>query len=100
VKKETASTKRVQEFHEAVASSLGAGGAVVLLNEIDALAAGQRPNPPVELTLTELFAYDWSSLYQALRRAEDQLAERIYEPDWLLELRAARLKWLEDHLPE
>lgn len=71
-----------------------------MLNAIDALSAGPRPNSPVELTLSELFAYDWSSLYQALRRAEDQLAETICEPDWLLKLRAARLKWLENHPPE
>lgn len=71
-----------------------------MLNAIDALSVGPRPNSPVELTLSELFAYDWSSLYQALRRAEDQLAETICEPDWLLKLRAARLKWLADHPPE
>jgi len=40
----------------------------VLLNTIDALAAGARPGSPVELTPSGLFAYDWSSLYQALRQ--------------------------------
>ena len=82
MKKEHASTKSVQEFRDAVVASLGVGSAV-LLNTIDALAAGPRPNSPVELTLSALFAYDWSSLYQALRRAEDQLAETIEADDWL-----------------
>jgi len=96
VKKENASTKSVQEFRDAVVASLGAGSAV-LLNTIDALVAGPRPGSPVELTLSALFAYDWSSLYQALRRAEEQLAGSIAEDDWLRELRAARLNWLKDH---
>jgi hypothetical protein len=78
VKKETASTKSVQEFRDAVAASLGVGGAV-LINLIDVLATGPRPASPVELTLSAMFAYDWSSLYQALRRAEGQLAETIGE---------------------
>ena len=78
MKKETASTKSVQEFRDAVAANLGAGSGV-LLNLIDALATGPRPDSPVELTLSTLFAYDWSSLYQTLRRAEEQLAETIYE---------------------
>lgn len=68
----------------------------VLLNTIDSLAAGPRPNSPVELTLSALFAYDWSSLYQALRRAEEQLGETIVEDDWLRQLRTARLNWLKD----
>jgi hypothetical protein len=51
VKKETASTKSVQEFRDAVAASLGAGG-VVLLNLIDLLATGPRPGSPVELALS------------------------------------------------
>jgi hypothetical protein len=68
-----------------------------MLNTIDALAAGPRPHSPVELTLSALFAYDWSSLYQALRRAEDQLAETIEEDDWLRQLRTARLNWLKAH---
>jgi hypothetical protein len=96
VKKETASTKSVQEFRDAVAASLGAGGAV-LINLIDVLATGPRPASPVELTLSAMFAYDWSSLYQALRRAEGQLAETIGEDDWLRRLRAARLNWLQAH---
>jgi hypothetical protein len=96
VKKENASTKSVQEFRDAVVASLGVGSGV-LLNTIDALAAGARPASPVELTLSALFAYDWSSLYQALRRAEEQLAETIAEDDWLCQLRAARLNWLKAH---
>src|SRR5262245_11580354 len=46
-----------------------------------------------------MFAYDWSSLYQALRRAEEQLAETIDEDDWLRRLRAARMSWLKAHPP-
>jgi hypothetical protein len=99
VKKENASTKSVQEFRDAVVASLRVGGAV-LLNTIDALAAGPRLASPVELTLSDLFAYDWSSFYQALRRAEAQLAETIEEQDWLRDLRTARLNWLKDHPPE
>jgi hypothetical protein len=94
VKKETASTKSVQEFRDAVAANLVAGSAV-LLNLIDVLTTGPRPGSPVELTLSALFAYDWSSLYQTLRRAEEQLAETIDQDDWLRRLRAARLSWLE-----
>ena len=74
MKKENASTKSVQEFRDAVAASLGAGSAV-LLNLIDVLTTGPCPGSPVELTLSAMFAYDWSSLYQSLRRTEDQLAE-------------------------
>ena len=85
MKKEDASTKSVQEFRDAVAASLGAGSGV-LLNLIDVLATGPRPNSAVEVTLSALFAYDWSSLYQTLRRAEEQLAETIDEQDWLRHL--------------
>jgi len=99
VKNKNASTQSVQDFRDAVATSLGAGGAV-LLNVIDTLATGPRPRSPVELTLSELFAYDWSSLYQTLRRAEEQLAETIEQEDWLRRLRTARLNWLADHTPE
>ena len=99
MKTKTASTQSVQEFRDAVASSLGSGAAV-LLNVVDTLAVGPRPNSPVELTLSELFVYQWSSLYQTLRRAEGQLAETIEKEDWLRELRTARLNWLGDHPPE
>lgn len=96
MKKENASTKSVQEFRDAVVASLGVSSAV-LLNLIDALAAGPRPGSPVELTLGGVFAYDWSSLYQSLRRAEEQLAGTIEEDDWLRQLRTARLNWLKQH---
>jgi hypothetical protein len=99
VKKENASTKSVQEFRDAVAASLQVGSGV-LLNTIDALMAGSRPGSPVELTLSSLFAYDWNSLYQTLRRAEKQLADTIEEDDWLRQLRTARLNWLKDHPPD
>ena len=99
MKTETASIKSVQEFRDAVAASFGAGGAV-LLNLIDTLATGPRPGSPVEVTLSGLFAYGWSSLYQALRRSEEQLAETIDQDDWLQRLRIARLNWLADHPSE
>lgn len=99
MKNENASTKSVQEFRAAVVASLGASSAV-LLNTIDALAAGARPGTPVELTLSALFAYDWNSLYQALRRAAEQLAATIAEEDWLRHLRRARLRWLQAHPPD
>lgn len=99
MKKENASTKSVQEFRDAVVVGLGAGSAV-LLNTIDVLAAGPRLGSPVELALSGLFAYNWNSLYQALRRAEDQLADTIEEDYWLRQLCAARLNWLKDHPPD
>lgn len=99
MKKENASTKSVQEFRDAVVASLGVGS-TVLFNTIDVLAAAPRPDSPVELTLSALFADDWSSLYQSLRRAEEQLAETIEEDDWLRQLRAARLNWLKEHPPD
>jgi hypothetical protein len=98
MKKENASTQSVQEFRDAVAAGLGASRAV-LLNLIDVLATGPRPHSPVELTLSAMFAYDWSSLYQVLRRAENQLAPTIAEDDWLRRLRAARWHWLQAHPP-
>ena len=98
MKNQNASTKSVQEFRDAVVASLKVGSAV-LLNTIDVLAAGARLASPVELTLSSLFAYDWNSLYQTLRRAEGQLAATIEEDDWLRDLRAARLNWLKDHPP-
>jgi hypothetical protein len=82
VKKETASAKSIQEFRDAVAASLGADIAV-LLHLIDVLATGPRPGSPVELTQEPALSYDWSSLYQALRRAERRLAETIDQDDWL-----------------
>ena len=98
MKIENASTKSVQEFRAAVAATLGASSAV-LLNLIDALVTAPRPASPVELALNPMFAYDWSSLYQALRRAEAQLAPTIEEDDWLRRLRAARLSWLQAQPP-
>ena len=45
----------------AVAQSLGDGGAV-LQNLIESLVVGPRPLRPVEVSLSPLWGYEWSSL--------------------------------------
>lgn len=93
-----ASTQSVQDFRAAVADSFDAQGAV-LLNIIEALAVGPRPNSPVEVSTSPVFAYEHDSLYQALRRGAESLGIDIYADDWLLKLRTARLAWLAEHPP-
>jgi hypothetical protein len=90
-----ASQASIEDFRERVAHSLGASSAV-LLNLIDVLAIGPRPGTPVEVTLSHLWGYAWCSLYQALRRAGQELAPTIEDPDWLRQLRSARLAWLQE----
>jgi len=88
-----ASQASIEDFRERVAQSLGPSRAV-LLNLIDVLAVGPRPASPVEVVLSELWGYEWSSLYSALRRAGEDLALTIEDGDWLQQLRAAREQWL------
>src|ERR671939_2052539 len=84
----------IEDFRHHVAQGLGPASGV-LLNLIDVLAIGPRPASPVELTLSPLWGYDWSSLYTGISRAGEELAETIVEDDWLVQLRKARLDWLE-----
>lgn len=94
----SASTQSVQDLRAAISGSFDTQGAV-LLNIIDALAVGPRPNSPVEVSASPNFAYGHDSLYQALRRAAEALGVDIYADDWLLKLRNARLAWLAEHPP-
>jgi len=88
-----ASQASIEDFRERVAHSLGPSRAV-LLNLIDVLAVGPRPASPVEVVLSQVWGYEWSSLYSALRRAGADLALTIEDHDWLQQLRAAREQWL------
>jgi hypothetical protein len=89
----SASKASIEDFRERVAQSLGPSSAV-LLNLMDVLAIGPRPASPVEVVLSQLWGYEWSSLYSALRRAGEDLALTIEDPDWLQQLRSAREQWL------
>jgi hypothetical protein len=71
----------------------------VLQNVIESLVVGPRPLRPVEVTLSPLWGYDWSSLYAGVSRAADDLAATLVEDDWLQRLRTARLAWLAAHAP-
>jgi Transposase DDE domain len=83
----------IEDFRDHVLQSFGPAGGV-LLNLIDVLAVGPRPVSPVELTLSPLWGYQWSSLYTGISRASQALAETIADADWLEQLRKARLDWL------
>src|SRR4030095_10426037 len=88
-----ASKAVIHDFGDNVAQGLGPGSGV-LFNVIDVLAVGPRPVSPVELTLSPLWGYQWSSLYSGIDRASQELAETISEDDWLQQLRKERLAWL------
>ena|SRR5438105_1318258 len=88
-----ASQASIEDFRERVAQSLGPSRDV-LLNLMDALAVGRRPASSVEVVLSQVWGYEWSSLYSALRRAGADLALTIEDDDWLQQLRAAREQWL------
>ena len=83
----------IEDFRHHVAQGLGPARGV-LLNLVDVLAVGPRPASPVELALSPLWGYDWSSLYTGINRAGQQLADTIADDDWLVQLRQARLDWL------
>jgi len=75
-KTNSASKVSIEDFRDHVAQGLGpASGA--LINLIDVLATGPRPASPVEWTLSPLWGYWWSSLYTAVDRASQELAETI-----------------------
>jgi DDE superfamily endonuclease len=93
-----ASKASIDDFRERVAQSLGTSSAV-LLNLIDVLAIGPRPASAVEVALSPVWGYGWCSLYQALRRAGQDLGLTIEDPDWLQRLRSARLAWLREQGP-
>jgi DDE superfamily endonuclease len=88
-----ASKASIEDFRDHVAQSLGPASGV-LINLIDVLAIGPRPASPVEMTLSPLWGYRWSSLYTGIDRASQELAETIADDDWLQELRKERLAWL------
>src|SRR5215813_9495567 len=88
-----ASKASIEDFRDRVAQSLGPASGV-LINLIDVLAIGPRPASPVELTLSPLWGYQWSSLYTGISRASKELAETIEDDDWLQQLRKERLDWL------
>jgi len=80
-------------LRDAVAQSFQVESAV-LLNLIDALAVGPRPESAVEITLSPAWSYDFSNLYAALNRGARELADEYSQDDWLQNLRKARLDWL------
>lgn len=92
-KTNSASKASIEDFRDHVAQGLGPARGV-LGNVIDVLAVGPRPVSPVELTLSPLWGYQWSSLYTGIVRASQALAATISEDDWLQQLRKARLDWL------
>jgi Transposase DDE domain len=90
----SASVQSVQDLRDAVAKSFQVEGAV-LLNLIDALMVGPRPESAVEITLSPAFGYDFSNVYAACYRSAQELAGDLTQDDWLQQTRAARLDWLE-----
>jgi hypothetical protein len=93
MKPNSASKASIEDFRDHVAQGLGPASGV-LINLIDVLAIGPRPASPVEMTLSPLWGYRWSSLYTAIDRASQELAETIADDDWLQQLREERLTWL------
>jgi DDE superfamily endonuclease len=93
MKNKSASKASIKDFRDQVSRSLGPASGV-LVNLIDVLAIGPRPGSPVEMTLSPLWGYQWSSLYTGINRASQELAETIADDDWLAELRKQRLTWL------
>jgi DDE superfamily endonuclease len=93
MKNKSASKASIKDFRDHVSRSLGPTSRV-LVNLIDVLAIGPRPGSPVEMTLSPLWGYRWSSLYTCINRAGQELAETIADDDWLQELRKERLSWL------
>ena len=83
----------IKDFRDHVSQGLGPASGV-LFNVIDVLAVGPCPFSPVELTLSPLWGYRWSSLYTGIDRASQELAETISDDDWLQQLRKERLAWL------
>lgn len=88
-----ASINSVQRLRESVAGALPVESAV-LVNLIDALVVGPRPESAVETTLSPVWGYDHSNLYAGIERAGDQLGVDLSTADWLRDLRQARLDWL------
>ena len=93
-KTNSASKESIEDFRDHVAQGLRPASGV-LINLIDVLAIGPRPASPVEMTLSPLWGYRWSSLYTAIDRASRELAETIADDDWLRRLRDERLAWLD-----
>src|SRR5262249_1011212 len=91
--KRSVAMQSVQELRNAVAQSFQVESSV-LLNLIDALAVGPRPESAVEITLSPAWSYDFSNLYAALNRSARELADEYSQDEWLQDLRKARLDWL------
>jgi hypothetical protein len=92
-KSRSASLQSVQELRDAVAQSFKVESSV-LLNLIDALVVGPRPESAVEIALSPAFGYDFSNVYAACYRSALELADDLSQDDWLQDTRAARLAWL------
>src|SRR5262245_22525207 len=92
-KTNSASKASIEDFRDHVAQGLRPASGV-LINLIDTLASGPRPASPIEMTLSPLWGDRWSSLYTAIDRASQELAETIADDDWLQQLREERLAWL------
>jgi hypothetical protein len=91
-KTNSASKASIEDFRDHVAQGLRPASGV-LINLIDVLVIGPRPASPVEMTLSPLWGYRWSSLYTGIDRASQELAETIADDDWLQQLRQERLAW-------
>ncbi len=74
--KKSALTKSVQDLRETVAQSLPVESAI-LLNLIDALLVGPRPESAVETTLSPVWSSHYSNLYAAIERAGERLARDL-----------------------
>jgi hypothetical protein len=82
IKLNSDSKTSIKDFRDHVAQGLGPASGV-LINLIDVLAIGSRPASPVEMTLSLLWGYRRSSLYTAIDRVSQELAETIANDDWL-----------------
>jgi hypothetical protein len=69
-------------------------GDEIVINLIDALTVGPRPESAVEIALSSAWSYEFSNIYSALTRSGQELADDIVQDDWLQELRKARLDWI------
>ena len=94
IQNRSAFLQSVQDLRDAVAQSFKVESCV-LLNLIDALVVGPRPESAVETALSPAWSYDFSNLYAAIYRSARELADDILQDDWLQQTRAARLAWLE-----
>lgn len=81
----------IQEFRRAVKEAFIKRDEL-LMNVIDALTVGPRFRTPVELTSSELWQYQWPSLYTGIRNGKGEQS--------LDKLRRRRIDWLEQYRNE